>query len=285
MTTNKLKPDPLQLRYGKETVLGVIIGIFPFILEIINSGLALLFTVILVTPNDFGKQIVNFLISSGITVYMGIYIAGWLKGFPRWWFPYVLFIFLFTLFMSNASTPGLILFGYDNGREIWGWRAWLPVGIASVITILLSLHKKPLHQFLHVVWHDPSRISFAFYGLSHFLYFIFFDEVNSTYELPFMLFNGITLALFAVLYLRQSDPLKRLGLLYGGSMLVWIVNTIGLAVYWDGRKEFWMKFPATWMDHIPGMIFFFAVFSFCYLVPVWVINFIRTMKREKKLNP
>ena len=41
---------------------------------------------------------------------------GWIKGFPRWTYPYVPLAVFFSLYIANASTPGLTFFRLSNVR-------------------------------------------------------------------------------------------------------------------------------------------------------------------------
>lgn len=87
------------------------------------------------------------------------------KGFPRWSFPYWGMALAFSSLLVGAALPGLIVFGHTFGRgELWGWRAWIPVLTVAVIALLLTRVVRPLRQLVTGVWHDWTRLSFAFYG-------------------------------------------------------------------------------------------------------------------------
>jgi hypothetical protein len=62
-----------------------------------------------------------FFVSTLFVLPIGICI-GWIKGFPRWSYPYVGHVIVFSLYMVNVATPGFLF-----GRELWGWRAWIPL--------------------------------------------------------------------------------------------------------------------------------------------------------------
>ncbi len=64
---------------------------------------------------------------------------GWLKGFPRWVFSYLAYGIVFALYLANASTPGLVIFNIPMwGRELWGWRACVPMAMVALSALLLS---------------------------------------------------------------------------------------------------------------------------------------------------
>jgi hypothetical protein len=70
---------------------------------------------------------------------------GWVKSFPRWSYPCVGFVLLFSLYMMNVATPGLWIFGYTFGRnDLWGWRSWIPFLVMAAIVLLITRSLRPL---------------------------------------------------------------------------------------------------------------------------------------------
>ncbi|MAT42301.1 MAG: hypothetical protein CL609_08175 [Anaerolineaceae bacterium] len=275
--------DPLKIRYSKENKLGTFIGAIPFFLFPLTSVIAFIFFSTGSLSDSAGEQITSLIVSFYFLIYFVIYVLGWLRGFPRWWFAYILFILLFSVYLMNTSTPGLVLFGFSTGKEVWGWRALLPVGIITLLAILLSFSRQPFKILWKTIWHDPSRLSFAFYALLPFLNFIIFDEVNSSYELPFHIAATTIFTIGAVLYLRQTEPWKRLLILYVSNLIVWLVSTAALTYYWTGRQEFWMRSPATAKDQITGMLIYLAFISICLLAPPLIFDFVRNMRKKDPL--
>ena len=279
--------DPLKIRYSKESVLGTILGSIPFFLLLLASIIAFLTYSTVSLTDQQGERIANLIISICVLGYFFVYILGWLRGFPRWWYAYILFILLFSVYLMDASTPGLNFFGFSPGRELWGWRALVPIGLTTILAILLTFSRHPFKTLWQGIWHDPSRISFAVYGLLPFLNIIIFDEVKSSFELPFQIFTTAAFTVGAVLYLRQPEHWKRLLILYVSNLVVWLVNTIALTVYWTGRQDYWMNAPSTWTDHVPGMLIFLAFVSVFLLAPPLTIDLVRNMTKKNPLpsNP
>jgi hypothetical protein len=232
--------DPLKIRYSKESKLGTFIGATPFFLFPLTSVIAFIFFSTVSFSDQLGEQITSLVVSFYFLIYFVIYVMGWLRGFPRWWYAYIFFILLFSVYLMNTSTPGLVLFGFSSGREVWGWRALLPVGIITVLAILLSRSRQPFKTLWKTIWYDPSRLSFAFYALLPFLNLIIFDEVNSSFELPFQIFTTAILTIGAVYYLRQTEPWKRLFMLYISNLIV-ITGRAGRKSGCVHRQPLWNK--------------------------------------------
>ena len=81
---------------------------------------------------------------------------GWLKGFPRWVFPYLAYGIFFALYLSRASTPGFAMFDIPIWeRELWDWRAFVPLGIIVAVALLLSRPPwGPILKMVRDIWDD-----------------------------------------------------------------------------------------------------------------------------------
>jgi hypothetical protein len=55
-----------------------------------------------------------------IGIILLVLVAGWVKGFPRWVFPYWGFALLICVYLQHFSGT---LFGY---RFTGSWRVWIP---------------------------------------------------------------------------------------------------------------------------------------------------------------
>ncbi len=159
---------------------------------------------------------------------------GWVKGIPRWSFPY---------WGIALALSGLF---FDQ----WGWRAWIPVVLVAVIASLLARGMRPLAQLITGVWHDWTRLSFASYGGLSLALAIAFDEVKG--QGPVVVLSAV-LALGALAYMRSTRMWQRALALFGGFSLIWTAATVYLAHYWDGRQEQWMRTPGDWSRTIQLM--------------------------------
>ena len=169
---------------------------------------------------------------------------GWVKGFPRWSYPYVGLVLAFTLYWTDVSTPELRLLNYTFGRgEAWGLRAWIPFSAVAAIALVFTRSLRPLLRLLTGVWRDWTRLSFALYGAMPLLVWVSFDEVDRSFQFPYLLAAMLLLAGGAVAYMRAARSQGRALALLVGLAPAWVVTTVGVATYWHGRRDFWMRAP------------------------------------------
>jgi hypothetical protein len=208
-------------------------GLFPFVLL---GAMVLSFEV----PMEWGNQdlllfLSGLLMFGGYLVILAGLLFGALAGFPRWSFPYLFYGFIFALYISNASTPGLVVFGLEMwGRETWGWRAWAPLGIVILLVWLLNRHRGKL---LDKLWSDVamnwSRLSFGLYGLLPLLIFISFDEMDNLYSFPGAIVGMLFILIGAFLYLRLKSPSWRTFSLIAFGFLGILAVKATVHLYWD----------------------------------------------------
>ena len=79
------------------------------------------------------------------------FAVGWVRGFPRWSYPYTGLAIIISLYMSQVATPGLRLFGYIFGsNDAWGWRAFIPLLTAALVAALISEPHNQLPAWLAI---------------------------------------------------------------------------------------------------------------------------------------
>lgn len=161
---------------------------------------------------------------------------GWVKGFPRWSYPYVGQTVLMSWYMMNAATPGLRVFNYTFGRrDLWGWRAWIPLLVVAVAALLITRSRRPLARLFSQVWADWTLATFALYGVMPLLVAASFDEMDRLYSLPFMVGLTGVMAGTALIYVRCARPRLRALALAAGVVVSVAAAVAGPAVYWFGR--------------------------------------------------
>lgn len=216
-----------------------------------------------------------------LLVLLGLVVA-WVRGFPRWSYPYAGYALAFTLYMSSVSTPGLTLLGHTfRRREPWGWRAWLPLGAALLAGLLLTRSLRPAARFVTGAWCDWTRFSFALYGPLPLVMWLLFDEVHPPYPAPYLALSALFLAAGAVAYMRSTTPLKRALSLLAGLTATWLVCTVGLAAYWHGRQVSRMATPFHWWGTAVPMAFAWAVVALVMLAPVMLALLQRGVRRRR----
>ena len=158
---------------------------------------------------------------------------GWVQNFPRWSYPYAGMAVILAPFIQNASTPGVTLFGIPIfGRELWGWRAWIPLAVAVVIALAVSRSFKPFLRFFTNLWNDWTIPSYLMLGVLPLLVMFAFDEMDRLYTLYFMIAFAILFVGMVILYLRSQTTWQRVLTLTLGVMVIVFPAVLGSTSYW-----------------------------------------------------
>jgi hypothetical protein len=155
-----------------------------------------------------------FFIGGYLVILYGL-LRGWLLGFPRWVYPYLVYAIVFTYFLTNVATPGLEIFGVPLfGRELWGWRGFVPLGIVAVLALIIS--RPPWGNLVRLgvrIWNDWTLLSFGLYGLMILATLFTMDEVERSFRFPPTLLVVILVILGALGYMRLGKSWQRIGVL------------------------------------------------------------------------
>lgn len=233
MDTNK----PIRPASWKETLLALI----PFLLLPTIYLLGLFLSPFVNSQPDPALALGIF--SSVIGGFIFAMFIGWVKGFPRWVFPYWGFILLITLYMRDFS--GTIAGYWVDGN----WWVWTPVAAIVLIGTLWARSLKPVYSLVKSVWKDWTLLSFSFYGALPLLFLFAYDEVHGTpFEYIIQSATMLTLAVGTVVYMRTENLWYRFASLVGGFSIGWLAVMVHLGIYWNGRQLFWMPEPGSWME-------------------------------------
>jgi hypothetical protein len=167
--------------------------------------------------------------------------TGWIWNFPRWTYPYAGLALLTGLYLSNASTPGLSLFGVPFfGRELWGGRAFIPLLLACGTGLLVTRSFRPLYVLFDRAAHDLTLISFALIGGQWLWWLMCFDGMEWRFALPWLALLILLLAGASAAYLRSRGAARRVASLVAGILLSMAVSTVVSTLYWleDGGVDF-----------------------------------------------
>ncbi len=280
--------NPMDIKaipYTRESWWATIIALIPFAGIPLIASLFMLVSGYLNFSEGAQRVIKNLFANMIILWYFGAFIIGWIKKFPRWWYPYSIFLVLASLFFQNTATPDLWLFGLTSGTQVWGWRAWVPLGGSIVLALLLTRSFTPFKHMAQRLWVDPSHLAFAVFGLLPIFSIILYDEVDANYPVPFLIISLILYAISSIFYMRAQRPWLRLFLIYSSAMMGALLNSIALMIYWNGRLEPWMKAPMRWQDQIEGTIMLMIYLTIIILGPVLLIEIIRKIINAKPVNP
>ncbi|MGD8793230.1 MAG: hypothetical protein PVF47_11825, partial [Anaerolineae bacterium] len=164
-------------------------------------------------------------------------LAGWIRRFPRWSYPYLGYSLLFPLWLARVATPGFQFLGHSfTPNEIWGWRAWLGLEVVAVLALLWTRSLRPLVRLLAGIWRDWTCLSLALYGTLPFVIWILFDEVHTPYRLPFLIATSLALAAGALAHMQSTTAVRRMASLLAGLTVAWLIGTAGLSAYWHGFR-------------------------------------------------
>jgi len=194
-------------------------------------------------------------------------LAGWVRGFPTWSCLHLGYSLVFALWLSVVSSPGLRLLGHTFGaNEVWGWRAWLGLGVVALLALLLTRSLRPLARLFAGAWRDPTRLSLVVYGTLPLAIWVLFDEVHDPYRGAFEIVISFLLAAGAVAYTRSETTGQRILSLLAGLTVSWIVSTVSLAAYWNGPRVPG-HVPFYWLDTVGPMVLTWAAVAAILLAP------------------
>lgn len=222
----KMAPQPGQRHE-------VVLGVLPFLV----MGLA---SLLLQAPASV-LSMQAFQILGGLLFFGGylfiLYalLRGWLLGFPRWVYPYLVYAVLFMFFLANAATPGLAIFGIPLfGREVWGWRAGVPLGIVAVLALVSS--RQPwanLARLAKAIWNDWTRLSFGLYSLMIMATLVIMDEVERSFRFPPTLLAVAVVILGAYGYMRLRKNWQRMAVMLACAGVSMIIMQASADYFWQ----------------------------------------------------
>lgn len=185
--------------------------------------------------------------------------VGWVKGFPRWSYPYGGLVLVSTWWWMGLSSPRVGIF---NGAG-----AWIPLLVMAAVALLLTRSWRPLRQLVTGAWYDWTRLSFGLYGFLPFVVWISFDEVHAPYSTVYMPVSMVLLAVGVLAFMRSAGTAQRTLALLIGMTLSWAVATAGIATYWDGLFLPWMKEPAHWYVEARAMFIGWVILAALMFAP------------------
>jgi len=189
---------------------------------------------------------------------------GWVQNFHRWSYPYAGMALILAFYIQNVTTPGLNFFGIPIfGRDLWGWRAWIPLAAAFLVALAISRSFKPFISFFTNLWKDWSIPSYLMAGALPLLVMFAFDEIDRLYSLYFMAAFAVLLVGMVILYLRSQTTWQRV-----------LVLTIGiLAIIFPavlGSNSYWLAHNGMYLSGARSMLTLAGKIALIMLVPAWL---------------
>jgi hypothetical protein len=203
-----------------------------------------------------------------------ILVAGWVKKFPRWCFPYWGFALLITLYMYKFT--GTIA-GYQVRGGVW---VWGPLVGVALVGLLWTRSLQPVYVLLKAIRQDWTLLSFTFYGALPLLLIAAYDEVHNK-----GLMNTLMLiqAVGAFYYMRRQNIWPRFASLVGSYSLSWLVLMIHQSFYWNGRQEIGMTEPGTWQETLKWTSRMGVMLMLILVAPV-LISILQWAKKRIRLS-
>jgi len=210
-----------------------ILGLLPFL--VIGLANLLLSAPISIENMPVTQTLGMIFILGGYLVMLYSLLRGWLLGFPRWVYPYLVYAVVFSFFLANASTPGLTIFGVPLfGRELWGWRAYVPLGIVALLALIFS--RPPWANLVRLakrVWNDWTQLSFGLYGLMMMATLVSMDEVERSFRFPPTLLAVLLVILGAYGYMRLGKSWQRMAALLACAGVSIVVMLASADYFWQ----------------------------------------------------
>ncbi|MFT3893015.1 MAG: hypothetical protein QM730_15405 [Anaerolineales bacterium] len=190
--------------------------------------------------------------------------VGWVQDFPRWSYPYAGMAVVLAFYIQNASTPGLNFFGIPLfGRELWEWRAWVPLAAAFVIALIISRSFKPFIHFFINLWNDWSIPSYLMAIALPLLVMIAFDEMDQLYSLYFMIAFAVLFTAMVILYLQSQKTWQKVLALTIGILVITFSAVLG-------SNSYWLSHDGMYLSGAREMLLLAGKIALVMLIPAWL---------------
>lgn len=152
---------------------------------------------------------------STLVLLLGVFVIGVIKGFPRWFMPYLgLPVSVFSAYVFFDMTRGLRralvapTASWLTGQIAYQGQLWVGVLATGLLVVLLARAVPPLHALYRRLRRDYSLLPFSLYGATLLGLFITFDDYVG--EEPYLIASTLLLAAGGWWYLRSAGPRQRL---------------------------------------------------------------------------
>ena len=253
--TMKALPYKNDYSFLLHQTLSVLLVIFPFI------PVAVSVTTYRYLHLDY--DITNRVQIYALAVFLAMIVVGWIRGFPRWVYPYVTVIaaIFFAIIVGNDSDMTF------RENLLWKMMVLGPVVLLFTGFWLVLRKKHPLRRVVQKVRSDWTLFAFCIYNLILIAIMGTFTNIRSA-DYASMLYVSTLLGMTgSALYILFSDKSSRMMALTVCFTLSWGVMTFATATFWDGRQEKWMDAPAEGLRTAAGYAIAWAVMLGLMFVP------------------
>jgi hypothetical protein len=187
---------------------------------------------------NWGAVVILFLLGA-LFILM---VVGLFKGIPRWSMPGLGLLLAAVNYILLGLVGGLLvaldLVPLPLLREVFG-SGFSNVGVIvlTLVVLLITASIRPLRPFFQRVREDWTLVPFALYGVMPLVLYASFDEYQGS--VPYEISIGLILLVSLLLYLRNTQPSRKLLALGIGITLAMAVEAIGK----------WILIPSqSWID-------------------------------------
>lgn len=204
---------------------------------------------------------------------LGGLLVAWLRGFPRWSYPYLGWLPVFLISgvgVSWLDVPYLPL--------IWG-----PLLVTLLLAILLRPSLEPLSALWRSWRRDWTLSGFAVLGILEFLVWGSFDEMPG----PRDFWQSVSVAVLvvgAVGYMRVSSRAGRVAALLGSAVLSVAFSAGVNAYYWHNVHMPYMAAPANGYTMLSQSLRAWAVLSVVLMAPALISAALKVLLPRLKAN-
>lgn len=163
-------------------------------------------------------------------------LIGWLRGFPRWSYPYLANSLLIAIFLPFIHTRGFVFFGVPIwGEGLLGLRAWIPVLLVLPLGWALTRGKPSLLVQLLDSWiWDWMVWAFGFYSWIPLALQVILDEnyIGPSFSFPALLAGSLLTIIGSLIFLRAASRRTALIGLFAGAFTAVYTVSLSSSLYW-----------------------------------------------------
>lgn len=206
-----------------------------------------------------------------------LFVLGVGKGLPRWFLPYLGFVFSIASIISfnawiDPKWPGLpFLLAPSWFIQNFTYQGLLLIGILPlVILLVLSAMLIPrFRPFYGRVRNDWTLISFLIYGTAPFAILLTFDAYEKNGD-PYLFGSFLFLAIGGWFYLRSGVPWKKFLFLYIGMALSLTFAAVGRAILCEyGLFDEWVSY-CIWQNEMVDTMTLWIWLAIFMLLPLTI---------------
>jgi len=204
---------------------------------------------------------------------LSLFIAGMIKGMPRWVLPYVgIILSILSVFVFFELVSGLHSVLVDR-RDPWFLRQvvyqgllWIGMFVITLVIVLMARIAPPSRPFYWRIRRDWTLLSFALYGASLLALVLTFDDYP--YDEPYIIAGMLILATGGWFYLRSPRLWQRALALFAGMTLAMAVAATGKAIIYSSSGWPHFTYLFTWQTEAMSTVIMWGWLVMMVFAPI-----------------